>query len=107
MAESLAEVLQCRPWNRALFTTYSLSLTFFESVILRFLRQSGCREIWVVADAQGYQSSLMERRSHGVGQEYHLIPLALCPSGTTRSHPICEVDFASTLRGSKAGTFRD
>jgi hypothetical protein len=86
MAESLAEALQCRPWNRALFTTYSLSLTFFESVILRFLRQSGCREIWVVADAQGYQSSLMERRSHGVGQEYHLIPLAL-PHGVF--HPKC------------------
>ena len=50
MAESLAEVLQCRAWNRALFTTYSLSLTFFESVILRLPRQSGCREIWVVAD---------------------------------------------------------
>src|ERR1035437_6332044 len=86
MAESLAEVLQCRPWNRALFTTYSLSLTFFESVILRLLRQSGCREIWVVADAQGYQSSLMERRSHGVGQEYHLVPIAL-PHGVF--HPKC------------------
>ena len=86
MAESLAEVLQTRAWNRALFTTYSLSLTFFESVILRLLRQSGCREIWVVADAQGYQSSLMERRSHGVGHEYRLVPLAL-PHGVF--HPKC------------------
>jgi hypothetical protein len=86
MAESLAEALQCGTWDRALFTTYSLSLTFFESVILRLLRQSGCREIWVVADAQGYQASLMERRSHGVGQEYHLVPVAL-PHGVF--HPKC------------------
>jgi predicted RNA binding protein YcfA (HicA-like mRNA interferase family) len=44
------------------------------------------REIWVIADAQGYQSSLMERRSHGVGQEYHLVPFAL-PHGVF--HPKC------------------
>lgn len=86
MAESLAEAIQSSTWERALFTTYSLSLTFFESVILRLLRQSSCREIWVIADAQGYQASLMERRSHGVGQEYHLVPCAL-PHGVF--HPKC------------------
>ena len=64
---------------------------FPESHILRVRNsslagQSGCREIWVVADAQGYQSSLVERRSHGVGQEYHLVPFAL-PHGVF--HPKC------------------
>lgn len=86
MIESLGDLLRSRSWERALFTTYSLSLTFFESVILRELRQKACREIWIAADAQGYQSSLMERRSHGVGQEYHLVPVAL-PHGVF--HPKC------------------
>jgi hypothetical protein len=80
MADSLGEVLEAGKWEKALFTTYSLSLTFFESVILRALRKAECHEIWVVADVDGYRSSLMERGSGGVGAEYHLIPIGL-PKG--------------------------
>lgn len=77
MAESLAEVLKAGRWEKALFTTYSLSLTFFETIILRALRSAQCNEIWVVADADGYRTSLMERGSTGVGYEYRLIPIGL------------------------------
>ena len=77
MADSLGKVLEAGGWQKVLFTTYSLSLTFFESIILRALRESECREIWVVADAEGYRSSLMERGSNGVGYEYRLIPIGL------------------------------
>jgi hypothetical protein len=77
MADSLGEVLKAGRWERALFTTYSLSLTFFESIILRALREAECSEIWVVADADGYRSSLMERGSSGVGHEYRLVPIGL------------------------------
>jgi hypothetical protein len=41
------------------FATYSLSLAFFESIALRALREVECREIWVVADAEGYRSLLL------------------------------------------------
>jgi len=74
------DIISSRPWDAALFTTYALSLTFFESVVLRSLRQRNCREIWVVVDADGYQRSLMERQSSHIGQEYWLIPVAL-PNG--------------------------
>ena len=77
MPNSLTEVLEAGRWEKALFTTYSLSLTFFESIILRALRKVECREIWVVADAEGYRSSLMERGSGGVGYEYRLVPIGL------------------------------
>jgi len=77
MAASLSDALTGQRWEKALFTTYSLSLTFFESIVLRALREVECREIWVVADAEGYRSSLMERGSHGVGYEYHLVPIGL------------------------------
>lgn len=76
-APSPVEVLESGQWKAALFTTFALSLSFFESVVLHRLRKVGCREIWVVVDAQGYRSSLMERRSTRVGQEYRLIPVAL------------------------------
>ena len=80
MADSLGEVVEAGKWEKALLTTFSLSLTFFESVLLRALRKADCREIWVVVDADGYRSSLMERGSSGVGSEYHLVPIAL-PNG--------------------------
>src|SRR5689334_13499457 len=86
MADSLADLIRSESWEKALFTTYSLSLTFFESILLRELRQSGCRDIWIAVDGDGYRSSLMERRSHSVGQEYHLVPLVL-PNGVF--HPKC------------------
>ena len=77
MAESLRDVLDGQKWETALFTTYTLSLTFFESIILRALRGAHCTDIWVVADADGYRSSLMERGANGVGYEYRLIPIGL------------------------------
>ena len=77
MTASLSDVLAGQRWEKALFTTYALSLTFFESIVLRALREVECREIWVIADAEGYRSSLMERGSHGVGYEYHLVPIGL------------------------------
>jgi hypothetical protein len=51
MTASLSDVLAGQRWEKALFTTYSLSLTFFESIVLRALREVECREIWVIADA--------------------------------------------------------
>jgi hypothetical protein len=63
-----------------LLTTYTLSLSYFESEILPRLIRAGCSDVWVIADAEGYRSSLLERRSMRVGQEYRLIPAAL-PNG--------------------------
>ncbi|QRN94492.1 hypothetical protein JRI60_35975 [Archangium violaceum] len=80
------EVIASRRWEQALFTTYTLSLTFFESTLLRRLRESGCRDIWIIADVEGYRSSLMERRSSRIGQEYRLLPAGL-PHGVF--HPKC------------------
>lgn len=80
MGPSIADIVQMRPWKHALFTTYTLSLSYFESEILRALLRGGCSDIWLIADAEGYRTSLLERRSMRVGQEYRLIPVAL-PDG--------------------------
>jgi hypothetical protein len=74
------EVLASRRWRSAFFTTYTLSLTFFETIVLRALRQQGCENVWVLVDGAGYRTSLMERRSPRIGQEYHLVPVTL-PAG--------------------------
>lgn len=82
----LTDLLSSKKWDQALFTTYALSLTFFETCVLRELRQQKCRQIYVIADVDGYQSSLSERRSTRVGHEYRVIPVAL-PHGVF--HPKC------------------
>jgi hypothetical protein len=74
---AIGEILASGTWRHALFTTYALSLSYFESEILRPLLQRGCDDIWLIADAEGYRASLLERRSARVGQEYRLIPAAL------------------------------
>jgi len=81
------EIIARGRWEDALFTTYALSLTFFETHIIKnCLVKTGCRNIWVVADVDGYQQSLAERQSARVGQEYHLVPVALA-NGVF--HPKC------------------
>lgn len=77
---SIADFIQMRAWKNALFTTYTLSLSYFESEVLRSLLRGGCSDVWLIADAEGYRSSLLERRSMRVGQEYRLIPVAM-PNG--------------------------
>ncbi len=74
---SVADFLTASPWKHALFTTYALSLSYFESEVLRPLLQQGCDDIWLVCDAEGYRSSLLERRSMRVGQEYRVVPVGL------------------------------
>jgi len=83
---NLIDLIRSRKWDRAIFTTYAISLSFFESNILRALREQGCREVWILCDADGYRTSLIERRSARVGIEYHLIPVGL-PNGVF--HPKC------------------
>ena len=83
----IGDLLSRSAWRHALFTTYALSLSFFESEVLRPLLFGGCDDIWLIADAEGYRASLMERRSMRVGQEYRLVPAAL-PKGVFHAKSI-------------------
>jgi len=70
----MAKILAGSQWKHALFTTYALSLSYFESEVLRPLLQGGCDDIWLIADAEGYRASLLERHSSRIGHEYRLVP---------------------------------
>lgn len=78
MSASPRDLILQGTWHHALFTTYSLSLSFFESHLwCGGLKKRGCREAWVIADLDGYSASLAERQSRFVGHDYRLIPVAL------------------------------
>jgi hypothetical protein len=46
------ELVSAHPWRRVVFTTYALSLSFFEAVILDALVRGGGRESLILADVE-------------------------------------------------------
>lgn len=81
MAESSLtpiDIITKGEWQHAFFTTYALSLSFFESQLLKEgLYRRGCRDIHILTDVKGYQMSLSERQSARVGNEYRLSPVRI------------------------------
>ncbi len=73
------DLLQAHAWRRTLFTTYSLSLSFFESVVLDGLVRNGAREAIVLADAEGVRNALSKFGARRVGRDYEVEPVAVGP----------------------------
>jgi hypothetical protein len=66
------------PWQRVVFTTYALSLSFFEAVILDALvRAGGGAQPLILADVHGVRESLSEQGAHRVGKDYDVEPIAV------------------------------
>jgi hypothetical protein len=59
------DLISAHPWRRAVFTTYALSLSFFEAVVLDALVRGGGQERLILADVDG------------VGKDYDLEPVAV------------------------------
>jgi hypothetical protein len=71
------DLLSAHPWRRVLFTTYSLSLSFVEAVILDALTRAGVRDTTILADPEGVRSALMEHGARRVGRDYDVEPVAV------------------------------
>lgn len=72
MATNLLSILQQVRPKQALFTTYTLSLSYFEAAFVPMLRQVGCREIVILADPDAVAASIEESKSVGVGRSYRV-----------------------------------
>ncbi len=78
---SPSDIISKHPWRSALFLTYPLSLSFYESQLHKEgLHRRGCRDIRIVCDPDGYGMCLSERRSSRVGAEYR-VSVAALPKG--------------------------
>jgi hypothetical protein len=62
------DLLAAQTWRRALFTTYALSLSFFEAVILDALVRSNSREALILADVAGVKAALGEKGAFRAGR---------------------------------------
>ena len=72
------DLVEAHPWERVAFTTYALSLSFFEAVILDALvRGGGDPQAFILADVIGVRASISEQGAHRVGKDYEVEPVAV------------------------------
>lgn len=71
------DLVSAHPWRRAAFTTYALSLSFFEAVLLDALVRGGGREALILADVDGVRAALSEHGARRVGKDYEVEPIAV------------------------------
>ncbi len=71
------DLVSAHPWSCAVFTTYALSLSFFEAVVLDALVRGGGHESLILADVQGVRASLSEQGAHRVGKDYDVEPVSV------------------------------
>lgn len=71
------DLVSAHPWQRVTFTTYALSLSFFEAVILDALIRGGGREALILADVDGVRASLSEQGAQRVGKDYEVEPVSV------------------------------
>jgi hypothetical protein len=75
------DLISSLPWRQAVFTTYSLSLSFFEAVVLDALVRGGGREALILSDVAGVQGALMEQGARRAGRDYLVEPIAVSNGG--------------------------
>jgi hypothetical protein len=71
------DLLSAHSWQRAVFTTYALSLSFFEAVVLDALVRGRARGALVLSDVDGVRASLGELGARRVGREYEVEPISV------------------------------
>src|SRR5690554_784418 len=69
------DLAKSAPWNSVLFTTYSLSLSFFEAVVIDALIRGGARNPTILSDPEGVRAGLSELGARLVGRDYELLPV--------------------------------
>jgi len=101
------DLVSAHRWERVTFTTYALSLSFFEAVVLDALIRGGARQALILADVQGVRASLSEQGAQRVGKDYNVEPVSV--SSGRAFHPKISVfsdqDESHVLVGSGNLTF--
>lgn len=80
----LSLIKEARP-RRALFTTYTFSISWFETFVLPALRSVGCEQIDVLVDATEACKSTEEATCLHAGNAYRVIPVSM--DGSAVFHP--------------------
>ncbi|MFS2106130.1 hypothetical protein [Ralstonia sp. Ralssp135] len=85
MQTTLLSLVHAAKPRRALFTTYTFSIFWFETFALPALRNAGCKQIDVLVDEREARKSCEEATSLSAGSAYRIIPVYM--NGTAVFHP--------------------
>jgi len=85
MQKTLLSLIHEAKPRRALFTTYTFSISWFETFALPALRNLGCEQIDVLVDAREACKSTEEASSLHAGNAYRIFPVYM--AGTKVFHP--------------------
>lgn len=69
------DLVRARAWRSATFTTYALSLSFVESVLLDALVRGGGRNLFILSDVDGVRAALSEQGARRAGRDYEVEPI--------------------------------
>lgn len=101
------DLIAASPWTRVAFTTYVLSLSFFEAVILDALVRGRASGALILSDPEGIRAALSEDGARRVGRDYEIAPVVR--KGPGIFHPkvsvLAQKDDAHLLVGSGNLTF--
>ena len=75
MSNTLVSVIKMARPRRAIFTTFTFSLSWFEALVLPALRQCNCEQVDVLVDARQACKSTDEAASLYAGSAYRVIPV--------------------------------
>jgi hypothetical protein len=75
------DLVSAHPWQRAAFTTYALSLSFFEALVLDALVRAEAHEALILADVDGVRAALSENGARRVGRDYEVEPVVVDTGG--------------------------
>jgi hypothetical protein len=78
---TLVQLCGLAPWRKVLFTTYTISLSFFEAFILPCLEKVGCADVLILVDQSFYLESLSERQATSAGRGYRIVPVSMRTNG--------------------------
>lgn len=77
MKFSALDLISAHSWQRSVFTTYALSLSFFEAVVLDALVRTGGSKTLILADVDGVRAALSEQGARRAGRDYEVEPIAV------------------------------
>ena len=71
------DLIRAYSWSHSFFTTYALSLSFFEAVVLDALVRQDVQRTLILADIDGVRAALAEYGSRCAGRVYEVEPMAV------------------------------
>lgn len=70
------DLVKAAPWDKAVFTTFALSLSFFEAVVLDALMRGNSRQAIILTDPEGLRAGLSEHGARRAGRDYEIAAVA-------------------------------